>query len=148
MDITGLPPSEMYSLPKFIWMNKHTNVFTQAEKILFYEDYVGYVLTGERKVSYSSAARSMAFDIGEKCWSSFLLDKAGIRQEQLSDPVPSGTVIGRVKQDIARELNLSSDTVVVAGGHDQTCAALGGGLTGGGIGEDGHGTVSYTHLYH
>ncbi|MDC7291123.1 FGGY family carbohydrate kinase [Blautia schinkii] len=146
MDITGLPPSEMYSLPKFIWMKKYTDIFPRTSKVLFYEDFVGYVLTGNRKVSYSSAARSMAFDINNKCWSSFLLELAGIRVEQLSEPVPSGTIIGSIRKDIAEQLNLSPDTIVAAGGHDQTCAALGGGLAAQGVGEDGHGTCEFMFM--
>ena len=56
----------------------------RAEAILFYEDFVGYMLTGQRKVSYSSAARSMAFDIRKMEWSKELLKLAGIRAEQMS----------------------------------------------------------------
>lgn len=140
MDITGLPASEMYSLPKFMWMNENTEVFQKARYILFYEDFIGYVLTGRRMVSYSSASRSMAFDIEKKRWSEKLLKIAGISPEQMSKPVPSGTILGKVKKSIARELNLPEDTVIAAGGHDQNCAALGGGVTAGNQGEDGRGT--------
>ena len=59
-EITGLPPNELYGLPKYMWLNRNSDAVKNAKAILFYEDYVGYMLTGERKVSYSSAARSMA----------------------------------------------------------------------------------------
>lgn len=49
------------------WLNRNTNAIKDAAAILYYEDFVGYILTGQRKVSYSSAARSMAFDI-RKFW--------------------------------------------------------------------------------
>ena len=67
-EITGLPPNESYSLPKLMWMDRNTNAIRDAEAILFYEDLAGYLLTGARKVSYSSAARSLAFDIRKKEW--------------------------------------------------------------------------------
>ena len=66
MEITGLPASEMYGLPKYIWMNRNTDVIRRAAHIFFYEDYIGYLLTGKRLVSDSSASRSMAFDINKK----------------------------------------------------------------------------------
>lgn len=140
MCITGLPISEMYSLPKFIWMNKNTDTFQKAEKIFFYEDFVGYLLTGERKVSYSSASRSMAFEIEKKEWSNELLKLAGLSAEKFSTPVCSGTILGKILPKIADELGIDKDTVVVAGGHDQNCAAIGSGLTDGSLAEDGQGT--------
>jgi xylulokinase len=140
MNITGLPASEMYSLPKLIWMNENTGVFKEAEFILFYEDFIGFVLTGKRKVSYSSASRSMVLDIEKKEWSEKLLKIAGISSTQMSDPVPSGTILGKVKKEISIELNLSEDTIIVAGGHDQNCAALGAGVISQLQGEDGLGT--------
>lgn len=79
MDITGLPPSEMYGLPKYMWMNEHTDVIKRAGNIFFFEDYIGCILTGKRMVSYSSASRSMAFDIHRKCWSKQLLSADMIR---------------------------------------------------------------------
>ena len=60
-EITGLPPNELYGLPKYMWLNRNTDVIKKAKAILYYEDFVGYMLTGKRMVSYSSAARSMAF---------------------------------------------------------------------------------------
>lgn len=140
MDITGLPLSEMYSLPKFIWMKNHTDIFEKSRFIFFYEDYIGYLLTGRRMVSYSSAARSMAFDIRKKEWSDRLLAFAGLKRELFSNPVPSGTVLGRVLPDIAGQLGLSPDTLVAAGGHDQGCAGLGSGMIHPSEGEDGQGT--------
>lgn len=146
MNITGLPASEMYSLPKFIWMNENSDVFQKAEYIFFYEDFIGYILTGKRKVSYSSASRSMAFDIKKKEWSAKLLNLAGISVDKMSEPTPSGTIIGKIRKEIAEELNLTKDTTVVVGGHDQNCAALGGGIINPGQGEDGHGTCEFIFI--
>lgn len=138
--ITGLPLSELYALPKWIWLSQQTDVFKHTKYIFFYEDFVGWMLTGCRKVSYSSAARSMAFDIHNNCWSEKLLSFASLTPELLSTPVPSGTILGTVLPHVAEELSLSSDTLVVAGGHDQSCCALGSGMIDESIGEDGQGT--------
>lgn len=146
LNITGLPPSEMYGLPKYMWMNKHTSAIKDAKSIFFYEDYVGYVLTGKRIVSYSSASRSMAFDINKKCWSEELLSYAGIEVSQMSVPVQAGTVIGKILPDMAEKLGLDKEFIVVAGGHDQSCAALGSGLDRPGVGECGMGTCEFIFM--
>lgn len=143
MEITGLTPCEMYSLPKLMWMRQNTSVLDRTHKIYFFEDYIGYLLTGERKVSYTSAARSMAFDIRHKVWCESLLSIAELDESLFSDPVAPGTVIGTILPRMAARLHLSPDTIVVAGGHDQSLAALGGALIDPSIAEDGHGTCEF-----
>ncbi|MCD7744575.1 MAG: hypothetical protein LUI13_04685 [Lachnospiraceae bacterium] len=143
-EITGLPPNELYGLPKYMWLNENTDAVKRAKAILFYEDFAGYILTGERKVSYTSAARSMAFDIHRKDWSEELLSAAGICREQMSEPVAPCTVVGTIRPELAVRLHLNPDLKVVAGGHDQSCAALGSGLVGREDAECGMGTCEFT----
>jgi xylulokinase len=128
MGITGLPPNELYTLPKFIWLKNNTEFLDRSKMIFFFEDYVGYLLTGHRTESYSSACRSMAFNIHKKTWERDLLALADIRPEQLSRPIEAGTVIGTILPDMAAKLNLNPEMKLVAGGHDQSCAALGSGM--------------------
>lgn len=128
LEITGLPPNELYSLGKFVWLKQNTRAIDDAQYIFFYEDYIGYLLTGKRMVSYSSACRSMAFDIRQKDWSTELLSLAGIRREQMSQPAQAGTIIGSILPEMAKKLHLPATLRVVTGGHDQSCAALGSGL--------------------
>lgn len=146
MELTGIPISEMYSLPKFLWMHKNTDVLERAKYIFMYEDFIGYYLTGKRMISYSSASRTMAFDIKRKAWSKELLEMAGISEHQMSKLVDSGTVLGTILQDIARELGLPEHVKIAAGGHDQECAALGAGVISKGMGEDGHGTCEVMNI--
>ncbi|MEG0963160.1 MAG: FGGY-family carbohydrate kinase [Lachnospiraceae bacterium] len=142
-EITGLPPNELYGLPKYMWLNQNTQAIKKARSICFYEDFVGYMLTGERKVSYSSAARSMAFDIRKMEWSGELLKLAGIETDQMSTPVKPCTVIGQILPQIAKELHLNTNMKLVVGGHDQSCAALGSGLADMETGECGMGTCEF-----
>ena len=146
LGVTGLPPCELYGLPKFRWFLKNTDVIEKCDIICFYEDFVGYVLTGERKVSYSSATRSMAFDINTKKWSKELLEFAGIDESKMSLPCESGTVIGTILPDIAKELNFNPKMKVVVGGHDQSCAAVGTGLYNMDTGECGMGTCEFMFM--
>ena len=140
---TGLMPASLYSLPKLMWLKNHTDVIGRARKIFFYEDYIGYLLTGERVVSYSSAARSMAFDIHRLCWDEELLGFAGLSSSAFSTPVPSGTVIGQVGEMAGEIFGLPAGIPVIAGGHDQVCAALGSSLSGMDTAEDGIGTCEF-----
>lgn len=142
MQITGIKPHPMYSLPKigYIYDNKK-DVFENTYKYLLIEDFVIFRLTGEAYIDYSLASRTMAFNVITKTWDSSLLALANITEDKLSKPVPSGTAVGPVKSDIAELLGLSADTVVVTGGHDQVCAAIGAGIITAGHAIDGTGTV-------
>ena len=144
--ITGLPPNELYSLPKLMWMDRSTDAIRNAKYIMFYEDLVGYLLTGARKVSYTSAARSLAFDVQKKEWSEELLAMAGIHREQMSEPVPPLTVIGTLLPEMAQRTGLDPAMKVIVGGHDQTCAAIGSGLMDMQTGECGIGTCEFMFM--
>ncbi len=49
---------------------------------------------------------------------------------KLATPVPAGTPIGHVDASLARDLGFVGTPLIVAGGHDQPCGALGAGATG------------------
>lgn len=139
-EITGTPPHEMYSLPKMMWLSEHTKQVAQATHLRLFQDYFIWLLCGEAKISYSIAARTMAFDIQKKCWCAELLKQAGISQELLSHPVPSGQAVGTLRPELAVELGLSKSLLIVTGAHDQACAALGAGILSPGVSLDGTGT--------
>jgi len=140
-EIAGVKPHSMYSLPKLMWIKKHfPEIYAKANRILLFEDYIVYMLTGNAQIDRSLAARTMALDIRKCEWSDELLDFAGIDKEKLSKVVLSGTVAGKVKESLAAELGLS-DTAVVNGCHDQVAAALGSGIIKSGLAVDGTGTV-------
>ena len=144
--ITGLPPNELYGLPKYIWLNDHTNAIRDAENIFMYEDFIIYELTGERYISHSLAARSLAFDIRKKKWSEDLLDFAGINVNKLSKPVEPFSIIGNLKKEVVEITGLDPDIKVVSGGHDQTCAAIGSGLKNRETSECGMGTCEFMFM--
>ena len=139
---TGTVLHEMYSLPKLMYLKEQDpTIFERAACILLMEDFVVYMLTGVRQIDYSLAARTAAFDIREKAWITELFDFAGIDPSLMSTPVPTGTVAGRIKADVATELGLSPKTTVVTGCQDQIAALVGANVLEVGEAMDGIGTV-------
>ncbi len=140
-DLTGMPINSMYSLNKWLWLKKHmTGILDRTEKVFFFADFIGYMLSGCRCVDYSLASRTLLFDHRKRNWSAPILGLFNIQASFLSEPVSSGTVIGKVSPHIAEALGLRKDTRIVAGGHDQVCAALGAGVLKYGQCVDGIGT--------
>ncbi len=139
---TGTVMHEMYSLPKLMWLKRHSpTAFERAKCILLMQDYIVYMLSGVRQIDYSLAARTAAFDIEKKCWIKELFDFAGVDVKLMSTPVPSGTAAGKICPKVAKELGISEDITVVCGCQDQIAALLGAGVTEEGQAMDGIGTV-------
>ena len=140
--ISGLNPHHMYSIAKIMWIKENmADVFSRVKHICLFADYIGYMLSGNAQIDYSLASRTMAFDINKLEWSKEILQHADIPENILSKVVPTGTSAGRIKKNIAMELGISEDVIVVTGCHDQVAAAIGCGVSKAGMAVDGTGTV-------
>ena len=65
------------------------------------EDYIVYKLTKNACIDYSLAARTMAFDIRNKCWSDEILNAAGVDKALLSTPVKAFNIAGEITDELA-----------------------------------------------
>lgn len=140
--ISGAKPHQMYSLPKIMWIkNNRPEVFAKIRRIMLMEDYIIYMLTGNAVIDYSLAARTMALDIRNKCWSDEILSAAGIDKSLLSMPVGAFNIAGEIKEDVAKSLGINHSIKIVNGAHDQVASAVGSGVFENGHAVDGTGTV-------
>jgi len=129
-NLTGIPIHTMNTLTKLLWLKKHEpNIWKTADKFLLYEDYFLRRLTGKASISHCLASRTQMYDLQNGCWAADILEKCGIDAGRLSELAPdAGGVVGSLEKDIAAQIGISSDVLVVSGGHDQACAALGSGV--------------------
>ncbi len=142
MDETGINAHPMYSISKIMWLKENMpDIFKKMHKFLLYEDYIIYLLTGNTVIDHSLASRTMAFDVSALKWSELILDAADIDKDIFSDAVISGTVAGTVTERASEDTSLRAGTKVIAGGHDQVCAAAGAGIFSPGRAVNGMGTV-------
>lgn len=140
--ITGLRPHEMYSVSKIMWLKENKpEIYKKAKHIFLMEDYVIWHLTGEAKIDYSLAARTMAFDIKRLVWSEKIFEAAGIRSELMSEPVQTGSIVGSINKKTADKTGLCEEVRIISGGHDQLAAAVGAGVFDASAAVDGAGTV-------
>ena len=142
MELTGVPCHSMYTINKVTWIKDHLpEIFNNTWKFLLYGDYISFMLTGQTYIDYSLASRTMALNVKTKKWESEIFNAAGIDMGYFSEPVPTAVTIGNIRGKIADELGLPKDLLVATGGHDQICAAVGGGITTCGNAIDGIGSV-------
>jgi len=129
-EITGQPLHPITTVAKLLWWkNNESDVFASADKFLCWNDMFARILGLEPAISPSLAARTGLYDLRSKTWSEEILDLVGLEPERLARIVPAGEIVGAVDSGVAAELGLAEDCVLVSGGWDQACAALGSGAT-------------------
>ena len=123
--ITGNPVWAINTALRLLWMREHEPaILDKADKWLLIEDFVNFMLCGERATEYSMASNTLLFDQRKRAYSEELLKLSGIDRRLLCDPWPSGTPLGKVHARAAEATGLLAGTPVVLGGHDFLCGCL------------------------
>ena len=116
-------------LPTIAWLRLYDEqTFAAARHYFSVNDFIVHRLTGEFISNPSNAGGMQLVDIHTAQWSEPLCTLAGITPSQLSTIKPSSAIIAEIKPEIATATGLSKDTILVNGGHDQSCTALGLGI--------------------
>lgn len=120
--------SPAYSIEKLMWIRENEpDIFEKTYKMLQVKDYIIYRMTGEFVTDYSDASGTNALDLENLKWSEEILAAAGIDMDKLPRIHASTDIIGNLNPDAAKEMGLTTATMVVCGGGDGPCSALGAG---------------------
>ncbi len=115
----GLP------LPNIAWLRRfRPDTFAEVERFLGVLDFLNHRLTGTFCADLSSAAEMQLVDVSTAHWSPQLCDLVGITSGHLAELRPAGTIIDPIDAEVGDLTGLSTETLVVNGGHDQCCTAL------------------------
>jgi len=116
-------------LPTIAWLRDNMpDVFNEATHYYSVNDFLARRLTGALVSNPSNAGGMQLVNINTGAWSEELAEMAGITVSQLSELQPSGVVIGNIVEEVSVITGLSKGVVLVNGGHDQVCTALGLGI--------------------
>ncbi len=128
---TGMPPHTINTLPKLLWLKKHEQkTWVKANQFLLYEDFFLRRLGGQAVISHCLASRTQMYDLSAGEWDGEILDACDIDPSRLSPLAPEeGGAVGSMLPELVESLGLSGEVLLVSGGHDQACAALGSGVT-------------------
>jgi xylulokinase len=110
---------------RLLWMRENEPALLEkTRKWLLIEDFVNFMLCGEMATDYSMASTTLLFDQRTRTWNDDVLRRSGIDRSLLCDPLPAGTLLGRVHAAAAEATGLKLGTPVVLGGHDYCCGCL------------------------
>ncbi len=132
---TGAPIHPMLPLCKLAWFSSHQpEIGQKATKWISLKEYVWWKLTGRYQIDYSMATATGLFDPVAVAWYLPALAYAGIRADQLSEPVRTQSVVA-YDLDLAQstDISLPVRTSLYIGASDGCLANLGAGAIAPGI---------------
>lgn len=120
-----------FTAPKLLWVKNHEpENFSRISKIMLPKDYINYMLTGVFCTDPSDASGTLLFDVKNKCWSKEMLDICGVSPQQLPKIYESYEIVGTLRSEVAKALDISHPVKVCAGAGDNAGAAVGTGTVG------------------
>jgi xylulokinase len=144
---TGMVIHTVNTLPKLLWLKENEpDIWKAADKFLLVEDFLIQKMTGQAVVSQCLASRTQMFNLNQGKWDDGILESLGLDSARLSLVQPSGTVVGSLTPELVSGFGLNPPPLVVTGGHDQACGALGVGLTTPGLASVSTGTAEVVEV--
>lgn len=118
-DATGIQFMQLNSLFQLYAMKQADSpVLAAAETLLFMPDLFNYLFTGARKSEFSIATTSQMYDPRKRAWAIDMLKQLDLPTHILPEIVPSGTVIGQVTDDVAKDCGIESIPLIAPACHD------------------------------
>lgn len=108
-----------------LWLKDHEHEnFKKLKKFLIGPDYLVYYFTGKYSTDFCEASTSSLYDIESQTWSSTMQELIGLSKEMYPPVKGSQEIVGYLRTDIQKELNLSAEVKVIAGTGDNPAAVV------------------------
>jgi rhamnulokinase len=121
--ITGIQFMELNTIFQlYALRQKDSYILKNAKTLLLTPDLFNYFLTGVKLTEYSIASSSQLLDAEKRDWSKEILEKLGLPEQIFTNIVSSGTIVGTLSEEIAKELGVGRVKVIATAGHDTQCA--------------------------
>ena len=119
-------PRECYTVFKLMWMKKNMpEVYKRTYKILGSKDFINYLFTGNIFTDHSYASGTGVYDLEKNDYCDEFIEAAGLSKNIFPEIINSNSKVGRIHRKAALESGLKEGTLVVCGGVDNSCMALG-----------------------
>jgi autoinducer-2 kinase len=124
--LTGKWTNSIFSASKLRGVKeRQQDIWDRIRSFTSISDWIGYQLTGVLGTEPSQACETLLFDASKGVWSKDLCEIFGIPYAWLPEIRKSGTNLGIIKPDLAKELGISQKTPFIVGGADTQLAIKG-----------------------
>src|SRR5213076_890999 len=112
----------LYQLCAMAW--EKSPLLDCAETLLLIPDLFNYLFTGVAKSEFSIATTSQMYDPRKRTWAVEMLRQLDLPTHILPEIIPSGTVLGPLLTDLAKECDVASSVSVIAPACHDTGSAV------------------------
>lgn len=121
--LTGRYPTSLFSALKLVGVQKRRpEIWERFATFMSISDWVEFRLSGVIHYEHSQASETLLYDVEAGAWSDELCDMFGFTKDILPELLTSGCILGKVLPERARQLGISADARVIAGGADTQLA--------------------------
>jgi autoinducer 2 (AI-2) kinase len=104
---------------RLLWVKaKEPEIFSQTRHIGMLSDWITYRLCGEFVTEPTAGSSSGMFSLTTRTWSPEIADMVGLEESILPPVVGTGSTVGKLSTEAAKETSLAAGTPVIAGGAD------------------------------
>jgi sugar (pentulose or hexulose) kinase len=134
--LTGQWPPLMYIPTRLLWFKEEKpEIFKKIKYAICTGDWLVYRLSGELVTEPSLASSTLLFDLKKQTWLYDIMSNIGLDSISLPEIRTSGKIVGNLKSDAAKKMDLNDDIPIVLGGGDTqlgllSCGAINSGETG------------------
>jgi sugar (pentulose or hexulose) kinase len=120
---TGIQHMFFNNLYQFLWtrINK-PEMLEKAKHFIFTADLFSYHLCGEVFAEFSLASTSQLVDMRTGKYSKAVFDAMKLPLDIMPDIVETGTVVGKLTDEVAKEIGCENIDVIAVGSHDTASA--------------------------
>src|SRR5690606_38018306 len=93
-------------------------ILENADALLFIPDLLNYYLTGEVYSEYTIASTSQLLNAVERNWDKDIISNLNLPMHIFKPIINPGEIYGYLREDIGRELGLSSIPIIAVASHD------------------------------
>lgn len=122
---TGIQFMQFNSIYQLYAMKKNDYTpLKNAKTLLFMPDLLNYFLTGVKTTEYSIASTSQLLDPVKRDWNESVFNQLDLPRSLFTEIIKSGTVVGKLSADIAKETGLGQVDVIAVAAHDTGSAVV------------------------
>ncbi len=106
-----------------IYCDKKSGKINDAKTFLMMPDYLHFLLTGVKRNEYTNASTTGLLNARTREWDFDIIDKLGLKKELFKPLSQPGTLVGALKDDIAKEVGFTANVYLPAT-HDTASAVM------------------------
>ena len=123
--LTGRYPSSLFSAMKIVGIReRRLDIWNKFSTFMSISDWVEYMLSGVIHYEHSQASETLLYDVEAKNWSKDLCTVFNIDPQVLPELTPSGTILGQISGEQAKNFGVSSNAQIIVGGADTQLAII------------------------